>query len=130
MGIKMRRDAKGRFTKALVKVRPKVPTDVQLARKLDKIQDLEKAAIATRRWVAINGLVALAFMGTVLATVWTASYACAAITTVGMAWSVTETRNALNLHLAVKAKHKRLLKGAESLTNKLLAEEGFIEPEA
>jgi hypothetical protein len=125
MGIKMRRDAKGRFTKALVKVRPKLPTDVQLARKLDKIQNLEKAVRASRLWVGINSLLTLAFVVTIFSTVWNASYVFAAITTIGAVWSVTETRNAVLLHLAVKAKHARLLKGAESLTNKLLAEEGI-----
>ena len=125
MEIKMRRDAKGRFTKALVKARPKLPTDVQLARKLDKIQNLEKAVKTSRKWIGINAFIMLAFVGTVFATLTTASYICAGFTAVGAIWSAGETRNAVLLHLAIRAKHQRLLKGAESLTNKLLAEEGI-----
>jgi hypothetical protein len=123
---KMRRDAKGRFTKALVKTKPQLPTDVKLARKMAKIQDMEKAVRATRYLVALHSFVVLACLATMVVTLLNTSYVCAMITTVAMGWGITETRSSYRLHAAAMAKHKRLLKGADSLTNKLLLEEGFV----
>lgn len=126
--MKMQRDANGRFTKALAKIRPQQPTDVKLARKVARIEQVSEKLKLARIVLAFNALFILACGALVAAGPLAGSIPIGTVGVLGIFWRVHDFRDSLDQYTRFRATHQRLLKGADSLTNKLLAEENIIDP--
>lgn len=124
----MPRDAKGRFTKALVKVRSQPTTDVKLQRKFARIEQVQQRLGIARLVFAFNALFILACGAFVAAGPLVGSVPIGTVGVLGLLWRAGDFRDSAGQYLRCRATHERLLKGADALTNKLLAEENVIDP--
>jgi len=125
---KMRRDAKGRFTKALAKVRSQPTTDEKLERKLVRIEQVQRQLSLARLALAFNALFIVGCGALVAAGPLVGSIPIGTAGVLGLFWRATDFRDSGYQYLRYRATHQRLLKGADNLTNKLLVEENVISP--
>jgi len=122
-----RRDEKGRFTKALAVIKHK-PTSEKLVRKLARVEEVREKLRLARLVFAFNALFILACGAFVAAGPLAGSIPMGTIGVLGLFWRVGDFRDSLDDYARYRASYGRLLKGADSLTNKLLAEENVIDP--
>lgn len=125
---KMRRDDKGRFTKALVKTRPQLPTDVQLERKIARIEESERSLELARFMLVFNAAFVFACATLFAIGPIVGSLPVSVIGGIGFFLRVDNLKTSNARYWKYRATHQRLLKGADSLTNKLLVEEGVVSP--
>ena len=125
--MKMRRDEKGRFTKALAKVRSQPETHVKLERKLARIEQVGGRLKLARLSLAFNALFILACGALLAAGPLVSSVPVGTVGVLGLFWRIGDFRDSLGQYVRCRDTHQRLLKGAESLTTKLLVEENVID---
>lgn len=119
-----RRDSKGRVAKALAKSRKHIPTDIKLERKLAKI---ERTACSMRYAgivLLLNALLIAGCSALVAAGPIVGSIPACVTGAIGIFVRVGSLREANANYWKFRARHRRLLRDADTLTNKLLLEEG------